>query len=156
MSSSKRPSDRKLRRFPLNNSNLSQHATVAPWAEAVEVPSSHTILFLSGFVASPLGNDVDAQAIDAFGDMEQQTRSALTSIRESLEPKGYTMTCIVKLVVYYKDIAEGIDLEGFGRAYRECFSEEEPLPARSRVIVSRLLNPGWLLEIEAVAAVSSS
>ncbi len=152
MSRQDQPNDSGIRRFPLDHPELEQHAAVAPWAEAVEVPSSSRFLFLSGFVASCAHHDADPESVAAYGDMEQQTRSVLSRIKRALQSKGYDLAGLVKMVVFFKDVPEGIDLEGFGRGYGEFFPHDAPLPARSRVVVKRLLNPGWLLEIESVAA----
>ena len=141
-----------IRRFPLEDPNLALHAAVAPWSEAVEVPPGSSLLFLSGFAPGRVRDDVDGESGAAHGDMEEQTRSVLSSIQRSLQSKGYGLESVVKLVVYFKDVPGGIDLEGFGRAYRDFFPHESPLPARSRVVENGLMRPGWLVEIEAVAA----
>jgi enamine deaminase RidA (YjgF/YER057c/UK114 family) len=44
------------------------------------------------------------------------------------------------------------DFEGFARAHGEAFSEIRP--ANTTVIVSALVDPRWLLEIEAEAVVT--
>lgn len=46
-----------------------------------------------------------------------------------------------------------MDSEGFSRAYEEFFGtvEQPHLVARTRMQVVGLVNPGWLVELEAVA-----
>jgi enamine deaminase RidA (YjgF/YER057c/UK114 family) len=39
------------------------------------------------------------------------------------------------------------------RAIRDRYVNVEKLPASTLVVVSRLARPGWLIEIEAVAAI---
>jgi len=90
----------------------------------------------------------------AYGDMETQTRGVLRRLQDKLANAGYGTGDIVKLQAYLvgeERFGGRPDLEGFGRAYREIFTADR-LPARTRIEVLRLMNPAWLVEIEAVAA----
>ena len=50
MSRQDQPNDSGIRRFPLDHPELEQHAAVAPWAEAVEVPSSSSVVILTALL----------------------------------------------------------------------------------------------------------
>jgi len=131
-----------------------EHSQAAPWSESVEIPAGAPLLFVSGQVPPALDARAPVEARETYGDMETQTRGVLKRLKIKLENAGYTMADIVKLTGYLvgEDRFGGRpDLEGFGRAYREFFPSDA-LPARTRVEVVRLMNPAWLVEIEAVAA----
>ncbi|WP_171060559.1 Rid family hydrolase [Poseidonocella sp. HB161398] len=146
-----------IRRFVNDAPELAPFQAKAPWAEAVELPANARLLFLSGQGPEMIPGAPDPEAIESHGDMERQTFSVLSVIRAALAAKGYAMADIVKMIAYLR-CAPGqgtLDLEGFGRAYRRFFGDGGDLcqlPARSRVEVARLMNPGWLVEIEVIAA----
>ncbi|MDX8500685.1 Rid family hydrolase [Mesorhizobium sp. VK4C] len=144
-----------IKRFVNGDPSLKTFQAHAPWAEAVEVPPGATFLFLSGQVPPPLHEDSDPDNPASYGSTEDQTRAVLTLVGRLLADKGYAMGDIVKMSAYLcADPARGsvLDLDGFGAAYREFFSETGPLPARTRVEVRQLMSAAWLVEIEVIAA----
>ena len=131
-----------------------EHSQTAPWSESVEVPVGAKLLFVSGQVPPAIDPRAPIESRAAYGDMETQTRGVLQRLKAKLENAGYSMRDIVKLqgfLVGEERFGGRPDLEGFGRAYREFFAQDD-LPARTRIEVVRLMNPAWLVEIEAVAA----
>jgi enamine deaminase RidA (YjgF/YER057c/UK114 family) len=131
-----------------------EHSQAAPWCESVEVPAGARLLFVSGQVPPAIDPQAPIESRAAYGDMETQTRGTLQRLKTKLENAGYSMRDIVKLqgfLVGEEKFGGGPDLEGFGRAYREFFASDD-LPARTRIQVVRLMNPAWLVEVEAVAA----
>jgi enamine deaminase RidA (YjgF/YER057c/UK114 family) len=133
-----------------------EHSQAAPWSESVEVPAGARLLYVSGQVPPVIDASAPIEARAAYGDMEAQTRGVLRRLEAKLANAGYAMGDLVKLqcfLVAQDGIGGRLDLEGFGRAYREFFSSDE-LPARTRIEVVRLMNPAWLVEIEAIAAKS--
>jgi len=131
-----------------------EHSQAAPWSESVEIPAGARLLYVSGQVPPALDAQAPIEARATYGDMETQTRGTLRRLKAKLENAGYTMADIVKLqcfLVGEERFGDRPDLEGFGRAYREVFATAD-LPARTRIEVVRLMNPAWLVEIEAVAA----
>ncbi|WP_048305539.1 RidA family protein [Halomonas sp. PR-M31] len=127
-----------------------------PISLAVETGPQAQTLYLSGSGPEVSNQDADENTIDAYGDMETQARSALTSIADKLEGLGYDMSDVVMMHAYLvPDSDTGkLDFEGFMNAYTEFFgTDDQPnLPARSAVPVPQLANPGWLIEIEVTAA----
>ncbi len=83
------------------------------------------------------GRNVESQARQAFRNLESILRSA-----------GSGFDSVVKLTAYLTEAGQVAD---FARVRAEFIGE--PFPASTAVVVSALLDPAWLLEIEAVAAV---
>ena len=82
------------------------------------------------------------------GSIEAQTRHVLENIGAVLAHVGGTMDDVVKVTVFVTDVAEiGIIHD----VRREFFNE--PYPASTLVQVAQLIDPGWLIEIEAVAVI---
>ena len=101
------------------------------------------VLHVSGHVCK----DVSGETIDK-GSMEAQTRKALESIRDVLAYAGGTMDDIAKVTVFVTDVSEIMTIHD---VRREFF--KEPYPASSLVQVAQLIDPDWLIEIEAVAVI---
>jgi 2-iminobutanoate/2-iminopropanoate deaminase len=83
-----------------------------------------------------------------MGDIRDQTGWALRNIAAILQAAGASLDDVVKTTVYLK---EGADSTAMSEAYASHF--QDPLPARSSVVVTRLKNPEMLVEIEAIAVV---
>ena len=101
------------------------------------------VLHISGHVSQ----DVDGRTVGQ-GDMEAQTRQVLENIRDVLTSVGGTMDDVVKVTVFVTDVAE----IGKIHAVRSEFFNK-PYPASTLVQVAQLIDPDWLIEIEAVAVV---
>jgi enamine deaminase RidA (YjgF/YER057c/UK114 family) len=80
----------------------------------------------------------------------------LNKIQDILKGMGLGMGDVVKMQVFLVgDPAKGgrADVAGFMEGYTQFFGGAQPnLPARAVVQVAGLSNPGWLVEIEVVAA----
>ncbi|WP_274426979.1 RidA family protein [Chelativorans sp. YIM 93263] len=134
-------------RHPIPNSDF-------PIARAVEVPDDATTVYLSGAVPSVVNEDAEETSVDAYGDMAEQTRSVFQSIEQTLQDMEMAIGDIVKLQVFLVgQDGEPMDFSGFMEGYTEFFgTDDQPnLPARSVFEVAGLANPGWLVEIEAIA-----
>ena len=101
------------------------------------------VLHVSGHVCK----DVNGETVGK-GDMEAQTRKALESIRDVLAYAGGTMDDIAKVTVFVTAVSELMTIHD---VRREFF--KPPYPASSLVQVARLIDPDWLIEIEAVAVI---
>jgi enamine deaminase RidA (YjgF/YER057c/UK114 family) len=127
-----------------------------PIAQAVTLPPGTTIHFISGQVPPAVSKTADQNAIAAFGDTKTQTAGVLSKIQDILKGMGLGMGDVVKMQVFLVgDPAKGgrADVAGFMEAYTQFFGGAQPnLPARAVVQVAGLSNPGWLVEIEVVAA----
>lgn len=127
-----------------------------PIAQAVSIPPSATIHFISGQVPPVTDKAADPNAIAAFGDTKAQTVGVLVKIKDILQGMGLTMGDVVKMQVFLVgDPAKAgrADVAGFMAGYTQFFGGTQPnLPARAVMQVAALSNPGWLVEIEVVAA----
>ena len=82
------------------------------------------------------------------GDIYQQAVYAIQKIERALREAGATLLDVVRTRLYVTDIE---DWAGLAKAHREFFGEVRP--ATTLVEVSRLIAPGYLVEIEAEAIV---
>jgi reactive intermediate/imine deaminase len=98
-------------------------------------------------VAGQVG--VDADGTLAGPDAEAQARQAYRNLVAVLEAAGAGPGDVIKLTTFLTDAA---DAAAVGRARGEFF--EAPYPASSVVVVAGLLQPDWVVEIEAVAVVA--
>jgi enamine deaminase RidA (YjgF/YER057c/UK114 family) len=106
-----------------------------------------TIVYIAGQVSS----DASGKLIGE-GDFEAQVEQVFRNLKIALEAAGGTMADIVKLNTY---IVAEVDQAGVPklRAIRDRYLNVENPPASTLVVVTRLARPGWLIEIEAVAAI---
>ncbi len=82
---------------------------------------------------------------DGEGDITEQTSHCLESIRGILEEGGMSMQDIIKCTVW---ITDAKNFSAYNDAYGKFFPENPP--ART-TLVSQLVVPGALVEIEAIA-----
>jgi 2-iminobutanoate/2-iminopropanoate deaminase len=97
------------------------------------------LLFLSGQVTTPEARDI-----------KEQTFAAFEKIKKVLETAGASVSNIVKVTVFLKNIS---DFKEMNEAYREFFEKNgvsEKFPARSTVEATCPL-PNGLIEIDAIA-----
>lgn len=127
-----------------------------PIAQAVSIPPNATIHFISGQVPPAIDKNADQNSLAAFGDTKAQTVGVLTKIQDILKGMGLTMGDVVKMQVFLvgdPGKAGKADVAGFMQGYTQFFGGAQPnLPARAVFQVAALSNPGWLVEIEVVAA----
>ena len=99
------------------------------------------------------GNTVHVSGTGPVGadeaDAATQTRHTLEIIRTALEKAGARMEDVVRTRMYLTHVE---DWEAVGRAHGEFFGTIRP--AATMVVVAKLLNPAWRVEIEADAAIS--
>ncbi|HFI9756691.1 TPA: RidA family protein [Vibrio parahaemolyticus] len=130
-----------------------------PIAKGVTLKVGTDITYMSGTVPEPFDTKQEKGTIAYFGDMEQQTVSILKRIETRLDSVGLSMSDVVKMQAFLvPDAATGkSDFAGFMKGYTQFFgTDEQPnLPSRSAINVHSLANPGWLIEIEVVAAKSN-
>jgi enamine deaminase RidA (YjgF/YER057c/UK114 family) len=112
------------------------HGMVAPGGEIV-------------VVAGQVG--VGAGGAVAVGDVGAQTRQALENVRAVVEAAGCGMGDIVRLQTF---LTHAEDIPGFMAARGEVFPRYFPngaYPPNTLLVVSRLVKPELLVEIEAMA-----
>ena len=82
---------------------------------------------------------------DAYG----QARRCLEIIEVALREAGAELADVVRTRVY---LVRADDFEAVGRAHGEVFSEIRP--ANTTVVIKELVDPRWLVEIEAEAVLT--
>jgi 2-iminobutanoate/2-iminopropanoate deaminase len=99
-------------------------------------------LYVSGSVA------VDDQGrLVAAGDMAGQMRAAYTNIRRTLAANNSNFDQVVKETIYTTDM----DALLKAAALRFEYYDKERLPTTTWVQVQRLVDPGFLVQIEVIA-----
>ena len=103
--------------------------------------------------AARVGNTVHVSGTGPVGaddaDAATQTRHTLEIIRTALEQAGARMEDVVRTRMYLTHVE---DWEAVGQAHGEVFAAIRP--AATMVVVAKLLNPAWRVEIEADAIIS--
>jgi enamine deaminase RidA (YjgF/YER057c/UK114 family) len=120
-------------------SSGSPYEPVVGYSRAV-VAGPH--VFVSG--TAPIMPDGADPPPDAYG----QARRCLEIIGDALEQAGASFFDVVRTRIY---LTRADAFEGAGRAHGEVFGDIRP--ANTTVIVTELVDPRWLLEIEARAFV---
>ena len=100
-------------------------------------------IHVSGTTATDEDGDVVGE-----GDPYEQTKQALSNIEDALVEADASLEDVVRTRMFVTDID---DWETIGEAHGEYFGEIRP--ATSMLEVNRLISPGLLIEIEAVAVV---
>ena len=112
-------------------------AALGPYSQALKV---NGFIYCSGQIPiNPASSAVEAVSI------EDQTRQAITNLKNILEAAGSSLANVVKTTVFIKDMNDFVALNG---VYAEMFGDTKP--ARSCVEVARLPKD-VKVEIEAIA-----
>ncbi len=97
------------------------------------------------FVSGQIPWDSEGKTV-ARGDVEGQARQVFENIKTVLAEAGAGLDDIVKITIFLRDIR-----------YRDIVNQvrgkyfKPPYPASTQVAVASLVDPDWLLEIEAIA-----
>ena len=111
------------------------------YTQVIKVTGAQTILFLSGQVA------YDEKGGPAHcGDFVAQARAVFRAIKAQVEAGGGTLANVVKVTTFLTDIRYRADLLP---VRQEFFGKK--MPASTLVQVSALAQPGWMIEVEAIA-----
>ncbi len=117
---------------------------VIPSYTHVVVSERRRTVYVSGQVAA----DGDG-AIVGLGDYAAQTERAYENLRTALAAAGATFADVTKMTVYVVGLTP--DVRASIGPVRARFLTTTP-PASTLVGVSALADPGWLIEVEAIAA----
>ena len=110
------------------------------FSRAVRVGS---MVFVSG--TAPVGPDGKTVGV---GDAAAQTKRCLEIIANALAEAGADLKHVVRTRMFITDVAHWEDV---GRAHGEIFGDIRP--AATMVEVSKLIDPDWVVEIEADAVI---
>lgn len=121
------------------------------------IPPNAEMLLYSGSInfAMPEGcgfRDAGKSECPA-GDMEAQGTAILEGFKNRLEARGWSMENVVRVNVYGVAGEDGLDFDGFNKAFAKFFSREDGgwYPARTFVEVAALFRPELLVEVEILA-----
>ena len=109
-----------------------------------------TTLYVSGQVPS----DATGKLIGE-GDFEAQVEQVFHNLKIAVEAAGGTMADIVKLNYYVVAELDPATVPKL-RPIRDRYINVENPPASTFLVVARLMRPGWLIEVEAVAAIEET
>lgn len=97
-----------------------------------------------------IGNTVHVSGTGPVGaeeaDAAAQTRHALGIIQKNLAQAGASLEDVVRTRMYLTHVE---DWESIGRVHGEYFGTIRP--ASTMIVIAKLLNPAWRIEIEAEA-----
>ena len=118
----------------------------APWESVVGYSRAVRV---GRFVAVSGSAAIDTNGLlVGEGDMYAQAKQCIEVIETALETAGGRLADVVRTRTFVTDIERWADV---GRAHQEAFGDV--MPATSMVEVSRLIDPGMLVEIEADAII---
>ena len=103
------------------------------------------LIFLAGQVSVDMSGDLVGS-----GDIALQTRTVMENLKKVLEGAGASLGDVIKLNTYVTNMAEYQERTRDIR--REYFPQD--FPASTLVEVKSLAHPEFMVEIEAIAAVS--
>ena len=102
-------------------------------------------VFVAG--CAPVMADGSDPPADSYG----QTKRCIEIIAKAVTDAGGSLADVVRTRVYLTPEA---DFEDFGRAHGEAFGEIRPV--NTTVVIHALVDPRWLLEIEAEALLTQT
>lgn len=108
-------------------------------------PHSQAVVAGGTFYAATVAFDVDGKVV-GIGDIEAQTRQALTNLVHLLKAAGGSLDDVARVMIYLTDMRY---FEGMNRAYAEFF-QGDALPSRATV-TGTMGNPHLLVEFDVVA-----
>ncbi len=116
----------------------------AGYSHVVEVKGGRTL-----YVAGQLALDKDGNLVGR-GDFRAQFKQVFENLKARLEEGGASFKDVVKLNYYLTDAS---DLQALRETRNNYINTENP-PASTLVVVKQLVREEYLIEVEAVAAVS--
>jgi len=108
-----------------------------------------TLVYIAGQVSSDASGKLVGE-----GNFEAQAERVFANVKLAVEAAGATMADIVKMNTYIVAAVDPADVPKMRAVRGRYFGSGTP-PASTLVYVSRLAQPGWMIEVEVVAAIDS-
>ena len=118
------------------------HPPAAGYTQVVSVAGPVKVLYISGQVPKNQENEIVGK-----GNLEAQTRQVYQNLEIVLRSMGATFDDVVKQTIYTTQISQVHII----RTVRAEFLNDKRPPASTLVGVTSLVDPAFLIEIEAVA-----
>ena len=112
---------------------------------ATQIVKTGNTIYISGQVSSE-----ESGKLVGEGDPEVQARQIYKNISEALKAVGGTMADIVKTTIY---VTNRDYFQAVGKVRQEIWREKPP--ANTAVVVSGLVNPTYLIEVDAIAVIDN-
>ncbi|MFO1107903.1 MAG: RidA family protein [Bradyrhizobium sp.] len=106
-----------------------------------------TLVYIAGQVSADASGKLVGE-----GDFEAQAERVFANVKLAVEAAGATMADIVKMNTYIVASVDPADVPKMRAVRGRYFGSGTP-PASTLVYVSRLAQPGWMIEVEVVAAI---
>jgi enamine deaminase RidA (YjgF/YER057c/UK114 family) len=106
-----------------------------------------TLVYIAGQVSSDASGKLVGE-----GDFEAQAERVFANVKLAVEAAGATMADVVKMNTYIVASVDPAEVPKMRAVRGRYFGSGTP-PASTLVYVSRLAQPGWLIEVEVVAAI---
>jgi enamine deaminase RidA (YjgF/YER057c/UK114 family) len=106
-----------------------------------------TLVYIAGQVSSDASGKLVGE-----GDFGAQAERVFANVKLAVEAAGAGMADIVKMNTYIVATVDPADVPKMREVRGRYFGGGTP-PASTLVYVSRLAQPGWLIEVEVVAAI---
>jgi enamine deaminase RidA (YjgF/YER057c/UK114 family) len=128
----------------------------SPISASVIIPANRASLWISGTTPPIVKAEAAAGTRERYGDTETQASGVLKNIEAQLAAQGLSMKDVVYMRAFLvPDPAKEnkIDVAGWNAAYTRVFgtATNPTKTARSTVGVVQLVNPDFLIELEAFA-----
>ena len=122
-------------------------ALMAPTGYSHVAKVTGTLVYVAGQVSADASGKLVGE-----GDLEAQAEQVFKNLKIAIEAAGGTLADIVKMNVYLVAEVDHAEIPKF-RAVRDRYLDTARLPASTLAVITRLARPGWLIEIEAIAAI---
>ena len=106
-----------------------------------------TLVYIAGQVSSDASGKLVGE-----GDFEAQAERVFANVKLAVEAAGAGMADIVKMNTYIVASVDPAEVPKMRAVRGRYFGSGTP-PASTLVYVSRLAQPGWMIEVEVVAAI---
>ena len=114
------------------------------FSQATVAEARGRLVFISGMTARRADG-----SIAGIGDIEAQTRQVCENLKAAVEAAGGTLDDICRVDVYVRNMEH---FDAIHKVRREYF--KTPAPASTMVEVCKMTSPDYLIEINAIAAIS--